>query len=238
MLALVKTRRWLSFTALVVLAIIGFGLLSRWQWDRADERRVERIAISQAQVLDQVDYVTDLGEFTRVRISGTFVDDKTQLVRQRPLDGGNGYWVMTPLIAQTGVDTGVLTWVLRGWLGASTIATEVPLIPPAPPGEIAITGAIRYFEAPLDNVFGLPRGVIAKMSREELNATMSNATVDNRIVQLISVSPGQEELVIVPLPDIDETQNISYAVQWILFALVAIIGWFVFLRREAHTTIE
>ena len=114
MLALVKTRRWLSFTALVVLAIIGFGLLSRWQWDRADERRVERIAISQAQVLDQVDYVTDLGEFTRVRISGTFVDDKTQLVRQRPLDGGNGYWVMTPLIAQTGVDTGVLTWVLRG----------------------------------------------------------------------------------------------------------------------------
>ena len=238
MLALVKTRRWLSFTALVVLAIIGFGLLSRWQWDRADERRVERIAISQAQVLDQVDYVTDLGEFTRVRISGTFVDDKTKLVRQRPLDGGNGYWVMTPLIAQTGVDTGVLTWVLRGWLGASTIATEVPLIPPAPPGEIAITGAIRYFEAPLDNVFGLPRGVIAKMSKEELNATVSNATVDNRIVQLISVSPGQEELVIVPLPDIDETQNISYAVQWILFALVAIIGWFVFLRREAHTTIE
>ena len=159
-------------------------------------------------------------------------------MRQRPLDGGNGYWVMTPLIAQTGVDTGVLTWVLRGWLGASTIATEVPLIPPAPPGEIAITGAIRYFEAPLDNVFGLPRGVIAKMSKEELNATVSNATVDNRIVQLISVSPGQEELVIVPLPDIDETQNISYAVQWILFALVAIIGWFVFLRREAHTTIE
>ena len=204
----------------------------------AAEPLVERIAISQAQVLDQVDYVTDLGEFTRVRISGTFVDDKTQLVRQRPLDGGNGYWVMTPLIAQTGVDTGVLTWVLRGWLGASTIATEVPLIPPAPPGEIAITGAIRYFEAPLDNVFGLPRGVIAKMSKEELNATVSNATVDNRIVQLISVSPGQEELVIVPLPDIDETQNISYAVQWILFALVAIIGWFVFLRREAHTTIE
>ena len=76
------------------------------------------------------------------------------------------------------------------------------------------------------------------MSKEELNATVSNATVDNRIVQSISVSPGQEELVIVPLPDIDESQNISYAVQWILFALVAIVGWFVFLRREARTTIE
>ena len=234
MLALLKTRRWLSFTALVVLAITGFGLLSRWQWDRADERRVERIAISQAQVLDRVDAVTDLGEFTRVQVSGTFVDEKTQLVRQRPLDGGNGYWVMTPLSFQTGLQT----WVLRGWLGASTIATEVPFIPPAPPGEITVTGAIRNFEAPLDDVYGLPKGVVAKMSEEELNATVSNATVDNRIVQAISVSPGQEELVTVPLPDIDESQNISYAVQWILFALVAIVGWFVFLRREAHTTIE
>ena len=234
MLALLKTRRWLSFTALVVLAITGFGLLSRWQWDRADERRVERIAISQAQVLDRVDAVTDLGEFTRVQVSGTFVDEKTQLVRQRPLDGGNGYWVMTPLSFQTGLQT----WVLRGWLGASTIATEVPFIPPAPPGEITVTGAIRNFEAPLDDVYGLPKGVVAKMSKEELNATVSNATVDNRIVQAISVRPGQEELVTVPLPDIDESQNISYAVQWILFALVAIVGWFVFLRREAHTTIE
>ena len=183
MLALLKTRRWLSFTALVVLAITGFGLLSRWQWDRADERRVERIAISQAQVLDRVDAVTDLGEFTRVQVSGTFVDEKTQLVRQRPLDGGNGYWVMTPLSFQTGLQT----WVLRGWLGASTIATEVPFIPPAPPGEITVTGAIRNFEAPLDDVYGLPKGVVAKMSKEELNATVVNATVDNRIVQAISV---------------------------------------------------
>jgi cytochrome oxidase assembly protein ShyY1 len=45
-------------------------------------------------------------------------------------------------------------------------------------------------------------------------------------------------LVIVPLPQIDEGQNISYAVQWILFALVAMVGWFVFLRREARTPIE
>ena len=238
MLALMKTRRWLSFTALVVLAIIGFGLLSRWQWDRADERRTERLAIAQAQVLERVDSVTDLGEFTRVQISGTFVNELTQLVRQRPLDGGNGYWVMTPLNVQSPGQTGLQTWVLRGWLGASTIATQAPLPPPAPPGEITVTGAIRNFEAPLDEVYGLPAGVVAKMSEEELNPTVGNATVDNRVVQLISLSPGQDDLVIVPLPQIDEGQNISYAVQWILFALVAMVGWFIFLRREARTPIE
>ena len=35
-------------------------------------------------------------------------------------------------------------------------------------------------------------------------------------------------------PDVDEGRNISYAIQWILFAIIAIGGWFFFLRREAR----
>ena len=37
-----------------------------------------------------------------------------------------------------------------------------------------------------------------------------------------------------PLPAKDSAMNYSYAVQWLLFALVAICGWFYFLRREAQ----
>jgi len=62
--------------------------------------------------------------------------------------------------------------------------------------------------------------------------------VENRVVQLISSEPSTGDLVLVPLPEIDEGQNISYAVQWILFAMVAIVGWFIFLRREAKTPME
>ncbi len=234
MLALLKTRRWVGFTAIVLVSIIGFGLLSRWQWSRADEQRTERLAISQAQVLQSVGSVDDLDEFTRVRVSGSFNNQDTQLIRQRPLDGGNGYWVMTPL--DTSRDTRI--WVIRGWVGASTIATEVPKVPPAPAGTVAVSGAVRLFEAPLGNVYGLPDGVIARMSLDELTTPGINNPVDNRVVQLISSTPSAEGIVIVPLPEVDEVQNISYAVQWILFALVAIIGWFIFLRREAETPSE
>ncbi len=234
MLALLKTRRWVGFTAIVIVSIIGFGLLSRWQWDRADERRVERLAISQAQVLQDVDSVKDLPEFTRVNISGTYDNEDTRLVRQRPLDGGNGYWVMTPLDA----NSGTRIWVIRGWVGASTIATEVPQVPSAPMGQTIVSGAVRNFEDPLEDVYGLPEGVVAKMSVEELSTPGFVNTFDNRIVQLISSKPSSGEIVIVPLPEVDEGQNISYAVQWILFALVAIIGWFIFLRREAETPNE
>ncbi len=233
MLALLKTQRWLGFTAIVIVSIIGFGLLSRWQWDRADEHRAERLAISEAQVLQDVDSVNDLDEFTRVQITGIYDNGNTQLVRQRPLDGGNGYWVMTPL----DTNSGTRIWVIRGWVGASTIATEVPSIPQAKVGQTEVTGAVRYFEEPLADVYGLPAGVIAKMSLEELTTQDSSGTVDNRVVQLISSTPS-DEMLIVPLPEVDEGQNISYAVQWILFALVAIIGWFIFLRREAKTPNE
>lgn len=234
MFALLKTRRWVGFTAIVLVSIIGFGLLSRWQWTRADEQRAERLAISEAQVLQGVTSVNDLEEFTRVRVSGEFSNQDTQLLRQRPLDGGNGYWVMTPL------DTsgGIRIWVIRGWVGASTIATEVPAVPPAPAGTITVSGAVREFEAPLDNVYGLPDRVIARMSREELSTPGFTKAVDNRVVQLISATPADDGIVIVPLPDVDEVQNVSYAVQWIIFALVAIIGWFIFLRRESETANE
>lgn len=233
MLALLKTRRWLGFTAIVIVSITGFGLLSRWQWDRADEQRIERLAISEAQVLQAVDSVNDLDEFTRVQISGIFDNDDTQLVRQRPLDGGNGYWVMTPL----DTTSGTRIWVIRGWVGASTVATEVPAVPQALNGRANVNGAVRYFEEPLADVYGLPPGVIAKMSIEELTEPSFTMAIDNRVVQLISSSPSGG-IVTVPLPQADEGQNISYAVQWILFALVAIIGWFIFLKREAQTPNE
>ncbi len=231
MLALLKTRRWVGFTAIVLVSIIGFGLLSRWQWSRADEQRAERLAISEAQVLQDVGSVDDLEEFTRVRVSGVFNNQDTQLIRQRPLDGGNGYWVMTPL----DTNGGTRIWIVRGWVGASTIATEVPEVPPAPAGTIVVNGAVRMFEPPLENVYGLPNGVIARMSLDELATPGSNNPVDNRVVQLITSTPSAGEIVVVPLPDVDEVQNISYAVQWILFALVAMIGWLIFLKREADT---
>jgi cytochrome oxidase assembly protein ShyY1 len=230
-LALLKTRRWVGFTAIVLVSIIGFGLLSRWQWSRADEQRAERLAISEAQVLQDVGSVDDLEEFTRVRVSGVFNNQDTQLIRQRPLDGGNGYWVMTPL----DTNGGTRIWIVRGWVGASTIATEVPEVPPAPAGTIVVNGAVRMFEPPLENVYGLPNGVIARMSLDELATPGSNNPVDNRVVQLITSTPSAGEIVVVPLPDVDEVQNISYAVQWILFALVAMIGWLIFLKREADT---
>jgi len=51
-------------------------------------------------------------------------------------------------------------------------------------------------------------------------------------VQALNSAP-EDSVTIVPITRPDELQNVSYAVQWLLFAAVAIGGWFYFLRRES-----
>lgn len=229
MIALLRTPRWIGFTALALVAIIGFGLLSRWQWQRAEEHRIERLTIEQGIEIDG--WTTDvsaLDAFSRVQVRGTFRDELTTLVRQRPQDGGNGFWVITPLDLES--QRG-LVWVIRGWVPASANALEKPTVAPAPAGSIEIAGAIREFEPPRSNVSGLPSGVISRMSIEELPDI---GPVQDRVVQVITSKPF-DDLAVVELPQVDEGQNISYAVQWIIFAIIAIGGWYIFLRREAQT---
>ncbi|MCX6423834.1 MAG: hypothetical protein NTV96_04560 [Actinobacteria bacterium] len=52
-------------------------------------------------------------------------------------------------------------------------------------------------------------------------------------LRITATTPSQEVLAFVSAPQIDDTMNLSYAGQWLLFAGVALVGWYVFLRREA-----
>jgi cytochrome oxidase assembly protein ShyY1 len=69
-------------------------------------------------------------------------------------------------------------------------------------------------------------------------SVLPDTTTMTGYIQLLESTPEMAGLVPVPRPTIDEGQNISYAVQWLLFAAVGIIGWFIFLRREAIEDLE
>jgi cytochrome oxidase assembly protein ShyY1 len=214
---------------LVIFSIGAFGVLSWWQWSRAEERRADRIAIevsvSDPQTLESAADADELMAFTPVKLSGTFRDEYSVLVRKRPLEGSNGLWVMTPFQTSDGAQV----WLLRGWLPAASSATGVIDVPSAPRGVIDITAAIRAPEG-TDPVLGLPQGQVPGVDPKVLPETGS-PTASN-FLQLMTTNAPEEDLLSVPLPSVDEGQNISYAVQWILFALVAAVGWFYFLRRE------
>ncbi|MBI1350815.1 MAG: hypothetical protein GC156_06835 [Actinomycetales bacterium] len=237
MLALLRTRRWLGFTIVVLLAIIGFGLLSRWQWARAEQHREERIALAAAlaEAPTSPDRLpSSPAEWTPITVVGTYRADLQAAVRKRPLNAVNGFWVMTPLVTSDGM----AYWINRGWLATTGDALSTPDLPAPPSGRVTVSGLVRaYEEADASRNDGLPAGQIAAPALPTLPSVAQPAPY---FVQLRSSDPEQDGLTVLPLPEVemDEGRNISYAVQWLLFALVAIGGWFFFLRREAREDAE
>lgn len=229
MLALLRTPRWIGFTTLVLVSIVAFGLLSRWQWARANEKQAQRIELEQAAAANPTELTESAAQapdWQIISTTGTY-DSATQVVvRQRPQDGRNGFWVLTPLLLTNGRSV----WVNRGWLPASASATTSPLIPEPPFGQVAIIGSWHGFEQINEaSRTGLPEKMVGAVDPSVLPLT---GDFDGYL-RLTATTPSQEVLVFVAAPQIDDTMNLSYAGQWLLFAGVALVGWYFFLRREA-----
>lgn len=226
MLVLLRTRRWQGFTAVVVVAILAFGLLSRWQWSRAEDKRVEQqaLAVSQMQPVTPSP-LDDVAEFTAVTLSGTYVADSLRLVRQRPLEGRNGFWVVQQLDTAQGT-----VWVLRGWTPATARAQDSPDVSTLGSTTVTVEGVARTLP---EGIALVDRGGLPPEQITQINAAQLPDRGDMDWYLQARVSQPVDSLVPVPLPEPDEFQNISYAVQWLLFAAVAMAGWFFFLRREA-----
>ena len=226
MLALLRTRRWQGFTAVVIVAIVAFGLLSRWQWSRAEEKRGEQqaLAVSQMQPITPGP-LDDVPEFTAVTVTGTYVSDSRRLVRQRPLEGRNGFWVLEQLNSDRG-----RIWVLRGWTPATALAQETPSVPTLGDTVVTVEGVARPLP---EGTVLVDRGGLPPDQVTQIHSAQLPDRGDMGWYLQARASVPVDPLIPVPLPEPDEFQNISYAVQWLLFAGVAIAGWFFFLRREA-----
>jgi cytochrome oxidase assembly protein ShyY1 len=232
-LTLLRTRRWIGFTSVVLVSILAFGLLSMWQWDRAEQREAERAAMDAAMAEEPLAWsaasaqVAAGGDWVPVRLIGEYRPDEQAVVRKRPLEARNGFWVMTPLDTSDGT-----AWVNRGWIPTGGDALSTPVIPDPPSGEVIVEGVLRPFAtADLARNEGLPAGQVTDPDPAVLPAI---AALDGGYVQVLTSSPAQQDVRPLPLPETDGGRNLSYAVQWALFALVAIAGWFFFLRREAR----
>lgn len=214
----------------VVVAIAAFGVLSAWQWSRAEERRTERLELTAQLTSAPIpldDAPRDAADYTRITVQGSFVEGSDRLVRSRPQSGGNGFWVVSALEPVT--PAGTYVWLVRGWMPSDAAATASVAVPPATAGVNQVEGFLRTFEDTGPTPADLPTGQITAMSTAQL--PLLDGALYPRWVQSAAGEPPLEPVL---LPDVDDSRNVSYAVQWLLFAIVAITGWFFFLRREAR----
>jgi cytochrome oxidase assembly protein ShyY1 len=231
--------RWLALGFLVLIVVPSFFLLSRWQLSRLDDRRAENtlVTTNSAAAAVPVDAVLTPGadpaavpeelRWRPVTATGRYDAAGEVLVRKRPLEGTNGFWVVTPLV--TG--SGAVLAVNRGWVATTGGADATQAVPPAPSGEVEVVGRIQLSQdAPIPQPEDLPAGQITDLS---VPLVADGATAYPAYIELVSSTPAQEPgLRPLPLPDLSDGPHLSYAVQWVFFAAVAVTGFVILVRRE------
>ena len=246
-----RSPRWIAAHVGIVLLMVAFVLLGRWQWDVG--HKVAPLTAAELQIwhtAEPVDSVitpanglngTQVGQ--AVEATGTYDSTRQLLVPGQVLDGHPGYYVLAPLVTGPGEDA---VLVNRGFIAASGSAE--PRIPAAPKGRITITGWAAEPESTTgevnDNGIAETQAVgtvtaaneIQYISPAELVNQWPYHLTDGYVTATDSASlSGGLRLVAGPLPIHGTTWdllNVCYAFQWWLFILILGSWYFIHLRRE------
>ncbi|MFH8370717.1 SURF1 family protein [Streptomyces sp. NPDC018031] len=238
------SRQWVILTLVGLVLIPVMVKLGFWQLHRHQNRVAHNDLI--AQSLDApavpVGKLTAPGRavsrddtWRTVRATGSYDPRHEVVIRQRtgPDEQSIGYFVVTPLLLAD--DRAVL--VNRGWIPAGGDLTKFPEVPPAPRGEVTVTGRLKADETTASSGIkdkkGLPDRQVMLIDSGRL-AKVLDRDVLGGYIELTGSSPkgkGQPEPV--PAPDHSSIgAHMAYAIQWWLFAAGVPAGWIVLVRRE------
>lgn len=237
------TPRWLALHVVVLLVIPAFVFLGRWQFGRFEERSAnsERVTANIEAAPVPLERLAALGRpvkeddrFRKVTVAGTYDQGHALVVRRRPQEGRNGYYVLTPLV--TGPGTAVI--VNRGWVPAGATADAAPEVPAPPAGQVTVTGRLRPSETEESSGIrerpGLPPGQVLLINAGKIGQGLPYRLVDG-YVELTEQRPEAGATPApVPAPDVGSGGglNLAYGVQWWLFIGIAVGGWILLIRRE------
>ncbi len=243
--------RWLGLLVVVLLVIVAFVQLGRWQLGVArDKAAVEQM--KQALDRPEADLTTVLtphAEFPGdassrpVHATGAYAADGQVLVPDRRLDGVSGYWVITPFVVDS---TDATIAVLRGFV------TSPDGVAPPPQGRLVVHGGLAPGESPSSEA--LPAGQLGSVDLSVLvnewpgelyNAFLflEDETPPTDAAAGVDVAPvdSLNALTHVPTPVVDtglKWRNLAYALQWWIFAAFAAYMWWRMVRDDLEAADE
>jgi cytochrome oxidase assembly protein ShyY1 len=231
------TRRWLGLLALALAVAAACVLLGRWQLHRLEARHAKNHVITSNSTARPVPpdslMSTTRGpssddQYARVRVTGRYDQAHQLLVRNRPFEGANGYYVLVPLVRADGP----ALLVDRGWVSAGESATDLPRVPPAPTGEVTVVARVRPSE-PASTTGTPPRGQVTRIDVASIRRGLPYKVYAG-FGDLVREQPAPRQAPqLLPPPETSEGPHLAYAVQWFLFACCALAGYVVLARREA-----
>lgn len=233
------TRRWLGALVGAVVFAIGCWFLGQWQYGRhvAKVERNERIDAHYRATPVPVGDVLESSplplsrQWTHVTATGTYAADEQLYVRNRPNnDGVYGYEILVPFRAGDGtaflVDRG---WVKNSEGGASVL----PQVPPAPAGEVTLTG----WTIPAERSLGrdMPAGQLASINVAEADAATGTDLLDGYVLMEAETTsdgatPARPQAL--GAPDESLGPHLAYAWNWWIVMPAGFFLVWLGIRRE------
>lgn len=241
------SRKWWWVTVLVLLGMALFFRLSKWQFDRLQQRRAENAVLAETLAAPPMPLTAvslppnpDTLENREVIVSGTFDLPNQLALKVQNWNGQAGIHLLAPLVLADG-QTAVL--VDRGWIPNSEadVAQWTQFDETEP---ITLTGYVALSQtiSRLGATESIPTEPQKEWYRVDIAAIQAQMPYDLLPVYVIqSPSPEGDSAPPFHAPreiDLSEGSHLSYAIQWIFFALLLGGGYLVVVHKSFANEME
>lgn len=220
-----------SFVALLLIAACLFA--AQWQFSRGSNQSANNKIIAANLDLPSlaIDDVANLdpvaNQWRKIKLQGKFSQTNQELVRNRYYEGKFGFEVLTLFTTTNGESF----WVDRGWVAAGPNAATPPDVEQVTGESVEISARIRSenLSRQLQGSFFVTRATSVK---PKSIAKLQGIDANEYYLDLLGSSDGQvKPLTKIELPELSNGPHYAYGIQWLAFALLALIGRFLIFRE-------
>ena len=220
-----------SFVALLLIAACLFA--AQWQFSRGSNQSANNKIIAANLDLPSlaIDDVANLdpvaNQWRKIKLQGEFSQTNQELVRNRYYEGKFGFEVLTLFTTTNGESF----WVDRGWVAAGPNAATPPDVEQVTGESVEISARIRSenLSRQLQGSFFVTRATSVK---PKSIAKLQGIDANEYYLDLLGSSDGQvKPLTKIELPELSNGPHYAYGIQWLAFALLALIGRFLIFRE-------
>ncbi len=231
--------RWTGYVAIAILFAVVCAFLSNWQFTRNADRSRQLALIAAnydatpvpLRELIAADGVFDAGDqWHPVALTGEYLADKTLLARNRAHGGTSAFEVLVPFRTLDGD----VFLVDRGWVAPGSAGPAPDAVPAPPPGQVQVVARLKPGEALPNSGRSAPDGQVPTINLPLVADTAGEPTlITSAYGLLVSEDPAPADTPhALRSPSDDPGPYLSYAIQWILFAVMGFLFIWYMIRTE------
>lgn len=235
-------RRWIATMSVSVVVAAGCLTAGVWQWHRHQarsaavavvERNLDAPAVPIESLVAPGEPVTADEVWQPVSATGHYLRGSTVLLRNRPVGGAQGFHALAGFAVDSGALAGSVLVVDRGWIPTAADGSSPQSAPGLPAGPVQLVARLRIDEAESERIAppGQVQVIHAATVREAAAEPWQGTTLD-AYAAVVSENGAGTGLDALESPSTDLGPHLSYAFQWVVFAIGSLVGAVILLRRE------